>query len=74
MVGLVFGWHEQNETPVNELHPTQGGEAHVHQDTVQDRHRNVLKAQSSWSKMETFPQMICFFAEKSSMYKNNLEK
>ena len=54
MVGLVFGWHEENETPVDELHPTQGGESHVHQDTVENRHRNVLKAESSRSKMETF--------------------
>ena len=42
-VGLVLRGHEEQETPVYELHPVQGVDAHVHEDAVQDGHGDELE-------------------------------
>ena len=42
-VGLVLRGHEEQETPVYELHPVQGVHAHVHEDAVQDGHGDELE-------------------------------
>ena len=43
VVGLVLGWHQHQEQPVDELHPVQGVDAHVHEDAVQDGHGDELE-------------------------------
>ena len=46
IVRLVLPRHEDKEKPVNELHPIQGVDPHVHEDTVQDRHGDELENRS----------------------------
>ena len=43
VVGLVLGRHQHQEQPVDELHPVQGVDAHVHEDAVQDGHGDELE-------------------------------
>ena len=49
IVWLVLAGHEHQEQPVNELHPIEGVDTHVHEDTVQDRHGDELE---NWSKFD----------------------
>ena len=39
----MLDWHKYQEHPINELHPFEGVDPHVHQDPVQDRHGNELE-------------------------------
>ena len=43
VIWLVLSWHEDQEEPVNELHPIEGVDPHVHEDSVQHRHRDELE-------------------------------
>ena len=43
MVGLILVGHEEEEEPVRELDPLQDVDAHVEEDAVQDRKRDVTK-------------------------------
>ena len=43
VVRLVFAGHQHQCQSVDELHAIQGVDTHVHQDTVQHRHWNILQ-------------------------------
>ena len=43
VIRLVLDRHEHQEHPVNELHPLERVDPHVHQDPVQDRHGDELE-------------------------------
>ena len=43
IVWLVLLGHEEEEDPIEELEPVQGGDAHVQEHTVQHRHRDLSK-------------------------------
>ena len=49
IVWLVLAGHEHQEQPVDELHPIEGVDPHVHKDTIQDRHGGELQ---DWSKFD----------------------
>ena len=49
VVRLVFAWHQHQSHPVNELHPIEGVDPHIHKDTIQHRHGNELE---DWSKLD----------------------
>ena len=42
VVRLVLAGHEHQEQSVNELHPIEGVDPHIHEDTIQHRHRDEL--------------------------------
>ena len=43
VVRLVLARHEHQCQPINELHAIQGVDTHVHQNTIQDRHGDILQ-------------------------------
>lgn len=43
VVRLIFNGHEHDEDPVKELEAFEGRDAHVEEDTKEDRHRDVAE-------------------------------
>ena len=42
-VWLMLGRHEEQQTPINELHSSERVDTHEHEDTIEDRHGDELE-------------------------------